>query len=137
MLTFYIFMVIINLINYIMSLSNHICPECGDRMIGRADKKYCSDVCRTSFHNKHRNHRNNVIKSINNILERNRNILMEYASAEKASRIRLMELQSLGFDFDYFTHCCPDQNGNVQIFCYEYGYLKMDQGEVQLLRKTA
>lgn len=27
------------------------CPECGDKIIGRADKKFCSDACRNAYNN--------------------------------------------------------------------------------------
>ena len=25
------------------------CPECGDKIVGRIDKKFCSDACRNSY----------------------------------------------------------------------------------------
>jgi len=28
------------------------CTECGEEMTGQADKKFCSDQCRTSHNNK-------------------------------------------------------------------------------------
>ena len=28
------------------------CLECGTRIIGRADKKFCNDSCRNSYNNK-------------------------------------------------------------------------------------
>ena len=29
-----------------------VCPECGEKIIGRVDKKFCSDYCRNAFNNK-------------------------------------------------------------------------------------
>ena len=31
---------------------NSTCPECGDKLKGRADKKFCSDACRNAYNNK-------------------------------------------------------------------------------------
>ncbi len=28
------------------------CTECGQRLAGRSDKKFCNDQCRTAWHNK-------------------------------------------------------------------------------------
>ena len=28
------------------------CPECGGNIIGREDKKFCSDYCRNAYNNK-------------------------------------------------------------------------------------
>ena len=30
------------------------CPVCGRAIAGRSDKKFCSDICRTFYHNKRR-----------------------------------------------------------------------------------
>ncbi|MEL6987691.1 MAG: DUF2116 family Zn-ribbon domain-containing protein, partial [Bacteroidota bacterium] len=29
-----------------------VCPECGTKILGRADKVYCSDQCRSTYNNK-------------------------------------------------------------------------------------
>lgn len=35
------------------------CLECGEKIIGRADKKFCSDQCRISYNNRVRGDDNN------------------------------------------------------------------------------
>ena len=29
-----------------------LCLECGDKLFGRIDKKFCSDACRNAYNNK-------------------------------------------------------------------------------------
>jgi len=128
---------LLNLFKYIvMSMTKHKCPECGSAMNGRVDKKYCSDICRTAFHNRNRVTGNDYVRSVNHILLRNRRILMENASDDaRPPRLNFVELQTRGFDFNYYTHCRNDQNGNVRVFCYDYGYLRTNDDELKVVYK--
>ena len=51
------------------------CLECGEKLIGRVDKKFCSDYCRNSYHNKLNKDTKNLMRNINNILRKNYRIL--------------------------------------------------------------
>jgi hypothetical protein len=106
------------------------CPECGEVIRGRSDKKFCSPDCRTYFHNKHRGFETNMMRAINCVLQRNRRILMECAAGSPNSRVPVFSLQSRGFDFSFYTHCRPDRKGREVIFCYDYGYQRLDQSKV-------
>jgi len=50
------------------------CAECGDEFIGRADKKFCSDQCRSAFNNKLNSDHSQFMRNVNNILRKNRRI---------------------------------------------------------------
>lgn len=39
-----------------------------------------------------------------------------------------------GFNFDYFTGNYQTNAGALYIFCYEYGYLPLDDDEVLLVK---
>ncbi|HET9053883.1 MAG TPA: hypothetical protein VFM90_06915, partial [Cyclobacteriaceae bacterium] len=54
-----------------------ICQECGEKIIGRVDKKFCSDTCRISFNNKLNSDGTNYVRNVNNTLRKNRRILTE------------------------------------------------------------
>ena len=43
------------------------CPECGDKIIGRVDKKFCSDQCRNTYNNRLNSDASNTVRNINNI----------------------------------------------------------------------
>ena len=59
------------------------CLECGDKIIGREDKKFCSDGCRNAYNNKMNKDQNNLMRNINNKLRKNYRILCELNPEEK------------------------------------------------------
>jgi hypothetical protein len=103
------------------------CVECGEEIKGRADKKFCSDQCRSAFNNRLNSDATNFIRNINNILRKNRRILAELNpdGKTKIHRDRLMER---GFKFSYFTNEFVTRTGNTYRFCYDQGYLALDEG---------
>ena len=101
------------------------CPECGNIILGRIDKKFCSDMCRNNYNNKLKAVDVNYVRNINNILKKNRRILEEICPEEKQKTTRA-NLQKKGFDFLFFTHQRKTQSGSVYFFVYDYGYLALD-----------
>ena len=77
------------------------CPECGDKIIGRTDKKFCSDGCRNTFNNRINKDQKNLIRNINNRLRKNWRILEQLNPQQKTKKPRA-QLVALGFDFRYF-----------------------------------
>ncbi len=103
------------------------CPVCGDVIQGRADKKYCSDQCRTTSNNRLNSDANNFVRNVNNILRKNRRILAALNPKGK-SKVHRDKLLEKGFKFSYFTNEYKTKNGNEYHFCYEQGYLALDGG---------
>ena len=108
------------------------CIECGEKFIGRADKKFCSSNCRSQYNNRLNSNSNNFMRNINNILRKNRRILEELNPNGKA-RVHRDELLEKGFRFSYFTNEYITKSGNVYHFCYEYGYLPLKDGYFTLV----
>jgi len=65
-------------------------------------------------------------QELNKTLRRNRKILKQF-NPEGKTTIRTEYLKRLDFDFRYFTHTFTTKNNNEYRFCYEYGYLKIDE----------
>ena len=101
------------------------CPECGDPIIGRADKKYCSDACRNSFNNRINSDSRNLVRNINNKLRKNYRILERINPNEKTKTTR-SQLSDAGFDFNYFTSIYTTKAGTVYYFVYDQGYLPLN-----------
>lgn len=101
------------------------CLECGSRITGRIDKKFCSDQCRISYNNRLNSDNTNLVRNINNALRKNRRILIELNTTgkTKTTRERLLER---GFDFQYFTSLYRTKENAVYHYCYEQGYLQTD-----------
>jgi hypothetical protein len=112
------------------------CPECGKQVRGRSDKKYCSDLCRNSFHNKERLSGGRTVREVNRILSRNRSILISCTLRNRDS-ISENYLKARGFNFNFFTHQIEDSSGNAAIFCYEVGYTKKRKNELFLVKEDA
>ena len=79
------------------------CLECKEKLYGRADKKFCSDQCRTAHHNKQNADSNNFMRNVNNILRKNRRILLALNPKGKAKATRT-QLIDKGFKFSYYTN---------------------------------
>lgn len=108
------------------------CVECGQRIAGRTDKKFCNDQCRTSWHNKHQAIDSRYVRTVNCILRRNRRILAELA-ANGSKEIRSIALKRRGFDFSHFTSARKVRGGQIEHFCYDLGYVPVNNG-VYLLK---
>jgi len=111
------------------------CRECGKDMLGRNDKKFCSDVCRHSHNNRLRAmNGGNYMNTINAILRKNRSILMDMTSNDnpKVSRNRLADR---GFNFNYITSTYTTKKGAVYYYCYDYGYLPVEGEYVFVVKR--
>ena len=104
-----------------------ICENCGTTFKGRTDKRFCCDQCRNSFNNRIRREHEQRIVGINRILRRNRSILRKF-NPEGKTTIRKEYLEKLEFNFKYHTHTATTKLGNTYIYCYEYGYLLLEDG---------
>lgn len=109
------------------------CLDCGDKLLGRADKKFCNDLCRNNYNNQLNSSSYNLVRNINNILRRNRRIIEELNPTGKTKTNRGKMLVK-GFDFDYFTSSFKTQAGARYFFCYEHGYLPLDNDELLLVK---
>ncbi|WP_316797905.1 hypothetical protein [Pedobacter frigidisoli] len=110
------------------------CLDCGGLVRGRSDKKFCDDACRNNYNNRLHAEHDLMVKRINQILRRNRAILISMVPNGK-SKIAKSKLMKAGFDFDYHTHYLHTQNGKTYFFCYEFGYLDLANDELLLIKR--
>lgn len=110
-----------------------VCPECGDKIIGRSDKKFCSDQCRNTYNNKLNSDATNTVRNINNILRKNRRVLESLNKQSGKTMVARETLLTNGFNFTYHTHTYTTKRGDVYRFCYEQGYLYLDDKNLYLL----
>jgi len=101
------------------------CLDCGETITGRADKKFCSDMCRNNYNNRQNSEVTNYVRNVNAILRKNRRILAELLPADKVT-LHKDKLVNKGFNFNYFTHLYTTQKGAAYRFVYEYGYLPLE-----------
>lgn len=111
------------------------CIECGEKIVGRIDKKFCSDYCRNAFNNKINKDQNNLVRNINNRLRKNYRILEELNPTDK-TRTSKSKLQAKGFSFDYFTSIYTTKTGTIYYFVYDQGYLPLEGEFYALVKRT-
>ena len=109
--------------------SEKTCLECGEPIKGRADKKFCDDNCRNNYNNQQKaiGNYSSYVRNINNTLLKNRKILASVlADTEETAKANKEKLQRLGFQFKYLTHTYTTKSGKTYSYCYDYGYLPLD-----------
>jgi predicted nucleic acid-binding Zn ribbon protein len=113
------------------------CIACGKPVLGRADKKFCNDWCRNGYNNKEKTASSDMMKAINAILKKNRRILETlipvHAETGKCPKKKMVEK---GFNFQYHTHVYTTKKQTRYFFCYEYGYLPIDNDYYFILRRN-
>jgi len=96
-------------------------------LTGRTDKKYCDAQCKSSHqYKRERQNPERFYKKVDNQLRLNRRILKEYNKAGKAT-VRSSVLLQIGFDPNFFTHYWKNKKGDVYLFVYEFGFLKLKE----------
>ena len=101
------------------------CPECGDKIIGRADKKFCSDACRNTHNNALNKDSKNLVRNINNRLRKNYRIL-ESLNPDGKTKTTKEKLLRLGFNFEFFTNIYTTKTGSDYFYLYDQGYLALE-----------
>ena len=110
------------------------CPECAEKIVGREDKKFCSDSCRNAYNNKINKDSNNFMRNVNNKLRKNYRILSELNTEGKSKATR-EKMVNKGFDFDFFTNILQTKTGNTYYFLYDQGYRSLDNDYFMLVKK--
>lgn len=112
------------------------CLECHEKIVGREDKKFCSDGCRNAYNNKMNKDQTNLMRNINNKLRKNYRILSELNPEEKIKTTK-NKLISKGFDFDLITSIYTTKTGNTYYFVYDQGYMALENEGFVLVKKDS
>ena len=84
-------------------MKKRTCKECEEELRGRKDQKFCSDYCRNTFNNRLNEDSTKYIRRINNILRKNRRILLKLNPGGKVT-VDGITLAEEGFNFHYYTN---------------------------------
>lgn len=110
------------------------CLECGEKIIGREDKKFCSDGCRNNYNNKINKDSTNLMRNINNKLRKNYRIL-SMLNTEGKTKTNRAKLLNKGFDFELCTSTYTTKTGNRYYFLYDQGYRVLENENYILVKK--
>jgi hypothetical protein len=103
-----------------------LCLACNKTIRGRSDKKFCNDSCRNCYNNQRKPCSTDTIRLINSVLLKNRKILMQLVREDDRKKTSREQLSLLGFVFSYYTHCYTNKKGGQYFFCYDYGWLDLN-----------
>ncbi len=112
------------------------CKICQKTLVGRRDKIFCSLDCKNDYHARLRQVTLQATQKIDNILHRNRSILLEImgknTGQKKIPRIRLDQKK---FNFSYITGYHINVNGKTVHHLYDFSWLIFSDEEVLIVRK--
>lgn len=109
-----------------------ICKQCESSFEGRSDKKFCSDQCRATFNNQNKKESEKLIIKVNAVLRKNRTILKSL-NPTGMSVVRKEYLSERGFKFQYFTNVYKTKEGSEYFFCYDIGYMIIDELKLRIV----
>ncbi len=112
------------------------CPECGEKIVGRSDKKFCSDACRNSYNNRINKDTTNLMRNINYQLRKNHRILTD-CNIDGKTKILKSKLLALGFSFEYFTQIVVYKNASEYRFVYDQGYKFLEDDWILLVKNIS
>ena len=104
------------------------CPVCQQEIMGRKDKIYCSLSCKSAHQYELRQEQEAYFYKVDRQLKKNRTILKRYNKIGKTT-LKKEVLMAEGFNPSYFTNYWKNNKGQVYLFCYEYGFLSLKEGD--------
>lgn len=116
-------------------MSDRLCLDCGEKLKGRSDKKFCSDSCRNNYNNRMNRDVNSFVRNVHSVLRKNRKILAELYDTGK-KRIHIDALIVTGYNFNFITQLVEPEAGKASRFCFEYGYRELDDNYIELVKNT-
>ena len=123
-------------INMAAEIKPKLCLNCNKPVKGRTDKKFCDDYCRNNYNNQLKSSTINLVRNINNALGKNRRILENlFTEGEEMAKTNKSKLLQKGFQFKYITHTYTNKKGNVYFFCYDLGYLPLENDWYLLVKR--
>ena len=113
-----------------MRIQKH-CKHCDQELFGRTDKKYCNLHCKSAYqYQLAKEQPERFYNIVDNQLKMNRKILKEFNKGGKVT-VRAELINELGFNANFFTHFWKNQKGEVYLFVYEYGFLKIKEHTIE------
>lgn len=111
------------------------CLACGKAVKGRTDKKFCDDYCRNNYNNQLKADETNFVRNIMNALRKNRLILQQVLGDKMIMKTRTEPLLGNGFQFKYHTNTYDNKKGGLYYYCFEYGYLPLDNEFILVVKR--
>lgn len=102
---------------------SHQCLECGRKLAGRIDKKFCDAYCRNTYNNRHKADEEKYMQQVNSVIRKNRRILKTLCPSGKAT-VRKEVLDTMGFQYPFFSgiYRSPAPGRQLYYVCYDFAF---------------
>lgn len=117
-------------------MKDNVCRDCGNTLKGRADRKFCSDACRSHFNNRRYAREKGNFRTIERILHKNRSLLLESLQEKEHLTFNFSELASKGFNPNFFTSWSHHQVYGSLRMCYDIGFCVQEEIGMVYLAKV-
>lgn len=112
------------------------CKICNNRVVGRSDKLFCSIRCKNYYHTNLRRVTNKASEKIDDILHRNRSILLEITGKKRGrKKVDRILLERKKFRFNYLTHFHVNKEGKMFHWIYDFAWMSFSNDTILIVRK--
>lgn len=74
------------------------------------------------------------MRNVNNILKKNR-LILEHLNPRGKTKLHRDKLSNKGFNFNFYTNTYTTKAGAVYYFCYEQGYLPLEENFYAIVKR--
>ncbi len=114
------------------------CKICKIILKGRSDKAFCSARCKSYYHKELRKVTHQATKATDNILHRNRSILLELMGKNsKQKKVNQSLLDKKKFNRQYMTGYFENAQGKRYHIVYDFAWMAFSNGEVLIVRRSS
>ncbi|MEQ8623956.1 MAG: hypothetical protein RJQ00_03845 [Vicingaceae bacterium] len=112
------------------------CKICKKILKGRADKIFCSVTCKNLYHVTLRKVTKTTAKSIDEILHRNRSILLEILGKNAVQKkVNRLILSRKKFNYKHLTHFNINSKGKMYHYLYDIAWMEFSDDEILIVRR--
>jgi len=112
------------------------CKICKKKYIGRTDKLFCSTGCKSFYHRKLRKVTRVAVIDIDEILHRNRAILLEVLGKNGVQKkVKRLTLVKKKFQFKYLTHFHINSQGKMYHHVYDFAWMEFSDDEILIVKR--
>ena len=111
------------------NFSTKVCLQCGKKLSGRIDKKFCDAYCRNTYNNQNKANEEFYIQGVNSSIRKNRRILKTLSPEGKAT-VRKEILDQMGYDYRFFSGIYKTKTG-LYYLVYDYAFSPVFERDIE------
>ncbi len=115
-----------------------LCRECGRKLLGRADQRFCNDTCRNTYNRQEKRRlaaetADFTEETVITILKNNHLLLRSFNKNQVVECfVDKEKLYKAGFNFNFCTGCYLETDGKLRYYCFEQTWQELPYGMLEL-----